>query len=348
MQSLKLYDFQKHVSDMKTESLWKTVLLSKLKKVHADCDKKNIQLTNKSGAVITHNKNPKIRVALEDIRRCLEQIEGTKASASGFLKRKTDTKPTVTKPKQMQKKSPSSAPIKATQKQNTAKPTVTKPEQVQKKGFSSAPIKATQKQNTAKPTVTKPEQVQKDSLLSISDSIKAIQKQITQLQFDQKTQNKQCLLDKKSFNDWTTKQLEPALQTMHADIKTVGLLREDNLKPEASLSRIGKVVDDTNSMSREMLVARAEDTRSQLEAIQTNGKRSLQQEIKKRRRKVNTILREQEMASEKELLRLGEQLCSVSDFSNLDVNPSPVKTQSSQAIMERLAKIKQMISKKKR
>ena len=319
MQSLKLYDFQKHVSDMKTESLWKTVLLSKLKKVHADCDKKNIQLTNKSGAVITHNKNPKIRVALEDIRRCLEQIEGTKASASGFLKRKTDTKPTVTKPKQMQKKSP-----------------------------SSAPIKATQKQNTAKPTVTKPEQVQKDSLLSISDSIKAIQKQITQLQFDQKTQNKQCLLDKKSFNDWTTKQLEPALQTMHADIKTVGLLREDNLKPEASLSRIGKVVDDTNSMSREMLVARAEDTRSQLEAIQTNGKRSLQQEIKKRRRKVNTILREQEMASEKELLRLGEQLCSVSDFSNLDVNPSPVKTQSSQAIMERLAKIKQMISKKKR
>ena len=160
-------------------------------------------------------------------------------------------------------------------------------------------------------------------------------------------QNKQCLLDKKSFHDWTTRQLEPALQTIHADIKNVGLLHKDNLKPEASLARIGKVVDNTDSMSREMLVARAQDTKSQLEAIQTNGNRGLQQEIKKRKRKVNAILSEQEMASEQELLRLGEQLCSVSDFSNLDVNPSPVRTQSSQAMMEQLAKIKEMVSRKK-
>ena len=311
MQSLKLHDFQKRVSDIETESLWKTVLLSKLKKVHTECDKKNIPLTNKSGVVITHNKNPKIRVALEDIRRCMEQIEGIKASASGLQERKTDVKPkTGVKPK---------ASASGLQESKT----------------------------DVKAIVIKPKQVQTESLSSISDNITAIQKQIAQLQFDQKVQNKQCLLDKKSFHDWTTRQLEPALQTIHADIKNVGLLHKDNLKPEASLARIGKVVDNTDSMSREMLVARAQDTKSQLEAIQTNGNRGLQQEIKKRKRKVNAILSEQEMASEQELLRLGEQLCSVSDFSNLDVNPSPVRTQSSQAMMEQLAKIKEMVSRKK-
>jgi hypothetical protein len=372
MQSLKFNDFQKHVSRIQTESLWKTVLLSKLEKVHNECNNKNIQVTNKSGVIITQNRNPKVSAALEDIRRCMDHIglapssshSGNKlgklkASQVAILPQEaTQAAPIVPQTEQLHtdklvgiSDSLTSIQTQLVQLQSTQK-RLSEQCLLDKKSLHSGnklgKLKASQvailpqEAAQAASIVPQTEQLHTDKLVGICDSLTSIQAQLVQLQSTQKRLSEQCLLDKKSFHHWTSKQLEPALQIIHTDVKNMGLLHNDAVKADASLATMGKV-DDVTSVTREMLVARANDIKSQLDAMQVNDNRSLQQEIKHRRRGLNNILKDHEMASESELLELGNQLCDIGDLSDLHVSNAPSSQKfDSEDLMLSLQRIKNL------
>ena len=186
----------------------------------------------------------------------------------------------------------------------------------------------------------------KKRLVDISDSITAIQTQLEQLKTNQKHLSEQCLLDKKSFHAWTTNKLEPALQVMHTDVKSIGLLHTDVSKTSSSLATMVETVDDVTSTTKQMLVARANDTKKQLDAIKANGNRGLEQAIKHKKKQVNKILKDHDMASESELLDLGNQLCQIGDLSDLHIKNTSSNTSchtqklDSQEVMRQLEAIK--------